>query len=146
MISWNLCDFFCFGFDILTISFVRHDWIWLPTGMCFARETKQKSITVSLIFVLVAGYFVSSLQAQVHFKRSTSTPACNFSRETFPKRKPEMAGDMWCVELAIGSKELLKTITITFQMDSDGQWTRNLGIHLGCLIMLWPHELLNAFK
>ena len=62
--------------------------------MCFARETEQKSITVSLIliFMLVAGYFVSCLQAHVHVKRSTPTPAArNFSRETFPTRKPGMA-------------------------------------------------------
>ena len=62
--------------------------------MCFARETEQKSITVSLIliFMLVAGYFVSCLQAHVHVKRSPPTPAArNFSRETFPTQKPGMA-------------------------------------------------------
>ena len=42
--------------------------------------------------MLVAGYFVSCLQAHVHVKRSTPTPAArNFSRETFPTRKPGMA-------------------------------------------------------
>ena len=60
--------------------------------MCFARETEQKSITVSLILIFIAGYFVSCLQAHVHVKRSTPTPAArNFSRETFPTRKPGMA-------------------------------------------------------
>lgn len=61
--------------------------------LCAGNWTKidNQGITVSLIFMLVAGYFVFSLQAQVHFKRSRPTPAArNFSLETFPTRKPGM--------------------------------------------------------
>ena len=44
-------------------------WSRLPTGMCFARETEKKSITVSLGFMLTAGLLPLQAYAWMFLRR-----------------------------------------------------------------------------
>lgn len=43
VILLNLYAFFSLRFEFCIFCFVRHDgWLWLLTGMCFARETEKR--------------------------------------------------------------------------------------------------------
>lgn len=49
------CRLISLQISILWNQLCQPCWSRLPTGMCFARETEKKSITVSLGFMLTAG-------------------------------------------------------------------------------------------